>query len=148
MTRPGGSDAGLAACWRFRRATTKNTQPVQVGSISATGRNSSTNVGSHRGWKPMSLQIRIIAEISGVRLQTPSPEDRAGIGQHRPPQRSCRHTGCDIESEAASGTAVGKIGAFIRRVYSYAEKVRLCQPEGQAIGALEGRSVTPHIPEF
>jgi hypothetical protein len=48
----GGSAGGgstTVSCWRLRKATTTATHPVQVGSISTTGRISSMNVGRSKG---------------------------------------------------------------------------------------------------
>src|SRR5262245_25831444 len=43
------SEGGDVACCRFRSETTTATHPVQVGTRSATGRNSMTKVGSNSG---------------------------------------------------------------------------------------------------
>ena len=58
-----GMDGGWG--WaRFLSITTAAVQPVQVGSMSATGTSSITNVGSSSMWKPIEVEVRIIAIIS------------------------------------------------------------------------------------
>src|SRR5262245_31719366 len=57
---------GIAACCFLRSAMTSATQPVHVGSMSTTGRNSTTNVGNSSGWKPRSDQVMPAATTSRI----------------------------------------------------------------------------------